>query len=315
MGWLLTRNSGKKKRKKTRGHSTEPRWDPQRTLMAVKVLGSAAVVVGLVVGWYFTQRGLAHYAATHHAVPIQPEQVQLRDAPDWMSEAARMELRQLVAQHAGTDPVSNTSLRRTAQALRHSAWVRSLSQVRRLHGGRIAVRAAYRRPMAIIEARDGYHLVDHAGVRLEALHEASAAREHRLPMIVGVGAAPPRSGERWPGGDVQAGLDLAELVRGKRWADQVRAVDVGLRDDRGRLRLVLHTDDGQVRWGAPPGEGEPVEPAAEVKLQWLDTVASKYDGQIDAGGQIVEIFGATVQMFEPRLEGRSRLGTFTTSGE
>jgi len=315
MGWFLWRKSAgnKKKSKSKRGKSTEPRWDPRRTLMAVKVVGSAAVAALLFAGWHFTQHGLARYAKTHHAQAVQPGDVLLRDAPRWMHAQVAGDLQATVAQHVGDDPVSNTTLRKAAAALERSAWVRELEQVRRLRGGRVEVRASYREPVAVIEARDGYHLVDQRGIRLPAFPRRAAVRGMNLPIVVGVHSAPPQQGQPWTGHDVQAGLALAQLVRGQSWEHQVRSVDVGRRDARGRIRLVLHTAAGQVRWGAPPGEGEPIEPSAQTKLERLEYVASKHNGQIDAGGQIVELYGATVQKFSPKLEGRGAMSNFTTS--
>ena len=169
--------------------------------------------------------------------------------------------------------------------------------------------------MAVIEARDGYHLVSPDGVRLPGLYRAEQLRLLNVPAIVGVNSAPPQTGRVWPGSDVQAGLALVRHLAGEPWTSQIEAIDVGRRDSRNRLRLVIHTDDGQVRWGLPPGQAQPVEPSARTKLQWLRRVAQRHDGQIDAGGKVVHLYGATVQVSQPELDntqGRAhRIGAYT----
>ena len=66
------------------------------------------------------------------------------------------------------------------------------------------------------------------------------------------------------------------------------------RDSQNRIRLVLKTRTGMVRWGLPPGQEQPIESDASVKKQWLATVCKTYRGQVDAGGKIVDVYGAGV---------------------
>ena len=56
------------------------------------------------------------------------------------------------------------------------------------------------------------------------------------------------------------------------------------------VRLVLHTADGTVRWGLPPGQEHAIEPNAQVKLGWLRQLAQR-DAGLSTGGQIIDIYG------------------------
>ncbi|MFW6060630.1 MAG: cell division protein FtsQ/DivIB [Phycisphaeraceae bacterium] len=300
MGWFLRRgkNGGRKKRSKARDAAVRPHWDPQRTLAAVKVLTGLGVVVGLGLAWHFGHGWLREYARATHSEPVAAADVIIQDPPAWMSEGVKQELRRLVAAEAGADPVENTALRAAADALRRSAWVAegNVRQVRRLVDGRVAVEADYRTPTAVIQARNGYYLVSDRGIRLPMLYDAEDLRFLELPVIERVRSAPPTAGEVWPGADVQAGLAMVRLLADESFFDQVRAIDVGQRDRRGRVRLALLTDEGEVQWGLPPGEAEGIEPTADQKLQSLRRVAERYNGRIDAGGRVVDlyVYGARV---------------------
>lgn len=309
MGWFLRRNhAGGGQRRSGRGAAKRDQvgtgWSPARTLLGLKIVGVVAGIAALAAGWHLTHRTLGDYARTHHATPITAEDVVLESAPEWMPRGLELELRRLVAEQVGEDPVDNTTLRAAAGALRDWAWVapEGVRQVTRLGDGRVSVEVAFRAPMAVIEARDGYHLISREGVRLPALYEREQIERMRVPVIVGGSNAPPRMGERWQGRDVAAGLALVRLLADEglldEVIDEVRAVDVSRRDARDRPRLALRTERGAVLWGLPPGEEQSVEPDASTKLERLRQVVSAH-GSIDAGGQRVHLYGATVQVSRP----------------
>jgi hypothetical protein len=294
MGWFL---GSKKKRGKPRrraGLVEHKPWDPKRTLAGLKALGVFALAVGLVIGWRYSERYLLEYARQRQAAPVTADQVELVDAPAWMNQDIREQVRSVAAAHIDPDPMDGKSLRRAAEALRDDPWVREVIQVARRSGGRVLVSARYRMPVAVIQGRDGYHLVDIQGVCLPGLYTLPQVDRLGLVLVTGVSSAPPaNAGEVWPGEDVRAGLALVRLLADEPYVDKIRSFDVGQRDERGRLRLVLHTADGTVRWGLPPGQEHAIEPDAQVKLGWLRQLAQR-DGALSTGGQIIDIYGPAV---------------------
>ncbi|MEX0887331.1 MAG: hypothetical protein WD009_12925 [Phycisphaeraceae bacterium] len=306
MGWFLTRKKRPRKgqRKSVKAdNAATPRWSLERTARLVRVMAMLALVLGLTGGWYLGEQALRGYVADRHIEPLTAADIELHDAPAWMTQAVRDRLQDFVADHVEPAPLDPVSLRAAAEALAHDPWVREVRQVRRRADGRIEVDAAYREPVAVIQGRDGYHLVDADAVRLPGLylrHQIDALVEQTgIALITGVASAPPaRPGQAWPGSDVRAALDLVRLLDGEPYLEQIRRFDVASRDARGRLHLTLHTDAGLVRWGLPPGQERAIEPDADVKRRWL---AQLYDarGDIDAGGRIVHLYGATIKVSDP----------------
>ncbi|MBI1368259.1 MAG: hypothetical protein GC162_06355 [Planctomycetes bacterium] len=294
MGWFLGSKPQKKKKpaaKKSTG-KREP-WDPAKTLRAVRAGVWVVLVGGAAIGWVLGQKALKqHIAATKATMPI----VDLHDAPVWMPPTVADHLRSIVASGVEPDPFDQASLANVVGDLQESAWVEHVQRVQRLPGGRIEVIASYRRPVALIESGDGYHLVDGRGVLLPLTYPADKAAMLGLPMIRGVQHAPPLPGDTWAGGDVRAGLRLGLLAYAEPWANQVRSIDVtnyGGRIDRSAPQLLIATRHGLVRWGRGIGEEQFYEPPASTKLAHVDLIMRKFH-TIDAGGQVVDVFGDSV---------------------
>lgn len=304
MGWFLTRKKRKTRRRGRSRQSTaaDPKpWNPQRTLAGLKALTAIGLTLALVLGWYYGENALRVYAGLTQSDPISLGDVDLADAPPWMSDAVKQELAGVVADHVASNPLDGDGLEAAAAALRHNPWVAHVQQVRRLAHGRVEVRATYRQPFAIIEARDGYHLVDAHGVRLPGLYFRDQVGRLNMPLISGVDTAPPgRPGQVWPGDQLPAALSLIALLENEAFANQIQAYDVSERDSRGRVRIALLTQRGMVRWGLPPGREHSVETDASVKVRRLREVAASR-GSIDAGGLIVDIYGPSIQTLQPAM--------------
>lgn len=294
MGWFLHTNTKKKRkapagRKKKAAPKKKADWDPHRTLLAIRLAVWVVVIGGLIAGWMYGERWLRGRVSEQRAALPR---IELHEAPVWLSGYVGERLRTTVSASVEADPFDQQSLQRAARNLQLSPWVRRVRRVIRRPDGVIEVRAAYREPVALVQARDGYHLIDRDGVRLPAVYEPGVIGQLGLEVIRNVNAAPPRAGRVWRGDDVRAGLKLAQLVARQPWHEQVEAIDVanyGGRIDPGRPHLVMHTEGGLVRWGRPPGQARFYEPHTQRKLHHLDLVLERF-GAIDAGGQVVDVF-------------------------
>lgn len=301
MGWFLTKKTAKKGRRGKSKQKTAARpWDPQKTLRVMRVCGWT-LALGLGIGaWFYGQSALeSRLGATRATLP----RVELVDAPGWMPGAVVDGLRATVAATVNPNPFDGASLAEAADALQRSAWIERVYRVHRKPAGEIEIIASYRRPIALIQAEDGCHLVDVRGIVLPLVYAPAKAAEIGLPLIRGVAQDPPRPGGAWAGGDVRAGLRLGMLVSAQSWADQVKAIDVsnyGGRRDAGKAHLSLLTDDGAVRWGRAPGDEQFYEPPAATKLAHIDLLIRKF-ADLTPGRQDVDVSGDTIVTY-PRAE-------------
>jgi hypothetical protein len=289
MGWFLT-NATTKRPKRKPSKDRKP-WDPQRTLQGLKVLAAVTCVVTLAAAWAWGEGHLRSYVAQRTARPILQDRVELAVSPGWMSPTLAAELRTAVAFELGEDPLDGIALQHAVKALSASPWVAHVDRIERLPGGKARVHAQYRRPVAVVETSRGYQLVDAEGVVLPQSYRLAELAAVGLKPIEGVTAPMPTPGRAWDDARLTAALSLIRLLEPQPWYTQITSIDAGGQDQRGRIRLVLHTDRGQVTWGLPPGHEQLVEPAPAVKLQRLTDMYANYRS-IDAGGRVVDVFGA-----------------------
>ena len=284
MGWFL------RQPKKRRAKAASQPSVSGRSLGPLKVLLVAASFGAGVGGWWLARGALWDYAGKHKSPPLQAE---LSDAPDWMNQLVREQLSATIVSRLSRDRFDGRELDRAVAELQQNPWVERVHQVHRRRAGQVSLQATYRRPIAVVDSDNGFYRVDGQGVQLPGLFPQGRVRGLDLPLIIGVAAQPPGAGRRWPGQDLIAALSLVEVLAGQPYADQIDAIDAHRRDRRGQPRLVLRTRHGMVRWGLPPGQGEPTEPDTATKLRRLAQVHLELQA-IDAGGKTVDIFGPAV---------------------
>lgn len=209
-----------------------------------------------------------------------------QDVRDGLLEVARGQLQ------SDPDPLSSEALARIGGSLHQTGWFQSMPTVRREDGGVIRVQAVWRIPVAVVRHGNLDYLVARGG---ELLPQAFQPGRSTYRVIQGVRLDPPRAaggagyGVPWPGGDVQAAIQLIELASTRPWWDQVASVDVSGFHSRKSLEMKTRWG-GVVVWGGSPGDPVPGEQTTAVKLARLDTLARRF-GRIDARQPRVEIFG------------------------
>jgi len=295
MGFFLfgkgkSKSKTKRKPKRDWARGGGASWDPQNTRRTARAAVTAIVLIGLAVGAYFGQDYLKQRVTAQQATLVS---VQLQDVPAWLGESRAVDIERTVAAIVDPDPLHRGSLERAAEVLADNAWIEKVRRIERGFDGRVLVHLRYREPVALVGARDGFHLVDARARRLPGVYPYEQVESLGLPAITGVRAAPPAEGQAWAGQDVQAGLKLAMLLSDTPWAAQVRSVDVANhagRADRSYPHLSVLTRRGTVRWGRTPGEESIYEPPVDEKLAMLERIAESYRGSIDAGGRVVDVF-------------------------
>jgi len=287
------------------GRSASPRGKrtadtlPTKTPHARRIaLGGTAALALVVCGsaWHAAEIQLRRYAHHLDHGPIIWRDVKLIDAPTWMGDSVRRDLQEVVASQCGVGRLDQASLAAAAHALDSIAWTQSIHQVRRTADGKIHVEARYRQPVAAVETRNGYRIIDGQAVLLPGRYEARSLPGLGMPLIVGVRSTPGSTGSPWLGPDLAAGIELVRILEGDPMLSQITAIDVGHRDPRHRVHVVLRTAHGQVRWGLPPSTSYPIEPDAGVKRQLLRRVAAEHGGRIDGGGRVVDIYDGAIYL-------------------
>lgn len=275
------------------------RWVLPAVAAAALIGGGLALVAG--------QRELARRASE---VRSRPGPVELRiewpllatidggPPQTWMSRQWQARLEAIARAELNSDPLDRASLRAASKALFETGWLAHEPEVRRGPMGVVTIRGQWHDPVAVVRYGQRDYVI--------------SADAHRLPLDYPVGESnlrflanpfsppPLKPGEKWIGGDIEAGLALLALVQpyGTTY-DQVAGVD--LQGYTSTKSLTLLTDrGGRVVWGAAPGEWNPGEPPMERKLNWLVSLRGddKFGRRIDAGMPLIRLTNPRGVIFE-----------------
>ena len=197
----------------------------------------------------------------------QPPTVVLKDRPVWMSDFLAEQIIKTARPAGAHSAFDHQLLVNTVALLEANPWIRKVRQVRRAYakqpGDILEVDCEYRAPVALVKWQDYYWLVDGDGVKLPEVFSADDVprilkgqdQKINIRVIQGVASAPPETGAKWAGADLQAGLELVKLLFGRPYAEEVEKVDVSNysgRQSAKAAQLVLVTRyNTQVRWGQP----------------------------------------------------------------
>jgi hypothetical protein len=251
------------------------------------ILGGAAV------GFYY----LRNHVEKQLAFPADPPTVVLKDRPVWMSEALAQQIAASVQPRVARSAMDHQLLKDVAEVLQHNPWVRQVNHVRRIFtnapGDTIEIDADFRAPLALVPHKNEYLLIDSEGYKLPQRFPIAQnpprvmfddAGQLTLRIIEGVGALPPfRDGEPWIGQDLQAGLDMARLLYGKPFANEIHRINVanfkGRRSPREPQLVLITRHRSEIRWGEPiKSTFSDVSPV--TKLERLATIHQRF-GRVD----------------------------------
>ncbi len=263
-----------------------------------RVLSFAVVVSAVCVGLCL---GFDRLDARVHRMPRFDRGLTLRweNLPDWLQLGDNRRILEELTQQVPlcrSDRLLDEKLaERLGGALADPSvgWIKSVDRISVRPSAVVSIWCQFRRPAAWIREGRFCYLVDQEAVRLPGRYHAVECGGGPLLMIEGVGEAPPEIGRVWRGGDVAAGLKLAELLANRPFRSQIAGVDVSNHDgrrDRNRPHIELTTDreGSRVWWGRPPGDEFGTEIHAAQKLALLETLYRQH-GRIDMNRAYVNI--------------------------
>lgn len=278
MSALRTRNSGGRRR-----FSSAPGKVLGKLMPFLAEIAKIAGMVGgcALVMWLLHQAQLREYREPKYHEPIR---IQLANAPAGLDRLIRQDLADL----AGWSWIDGRVCRSVHDRLAQSPWIQSIHRVTKPEPGLVRVKCEYRLPIALVQDREYFYMVDEYGVRLPGQH----GYEPGWLLIQGVEGKLPNPGELWPGEDLAAGVRLANMIIVQPYRDQVSAVLVhnygGRRDPyRSHVELLTRRDGHRILWGSAPGE-ELEENSTDQKLRILAANYQRY-GTIDADQPTIDI--------------------------
>lgn len=279
----------------------DPEVVAARTRFVLKSLALVGVMVAIGAGFAVARQ----HVERRFVYPAQPPKVVLTNKPAWMSEFLTNQIIASVQPTTAHSAMDHQLLVDRTDLLRTNPWVKSVRQVRRAYyegpGDVIEIECEWRTPAALVQWRDHYWLVDSDGVKLPERFDGrqlpllvyTTDRQVNLRVIEGVLTGPPGAGEVWRGEELIAGIELAAVLAGQPWANEIERVNVanfGGRINPADPQLTLITRyNTEIRWGRPISEKDFfVEVPWQRKLTRLEQIWKRY-GRVDAGAAYVEL--------------------------
>lgn len=209
--------------------------------------------------------------------------IEITQTPHWVPH----NLVELVVEHANLPAelslLDDNLVGDVAEAFRLSPWVEEVVSVRKSFPAHITVVLNYRRPVAMVEVKQGQYPIDMRGVLLPP-QEFSVADTHEYPTISGVVSTPQGpAGTGWGDKVVEDAASLAaELapywkklrlaaIVCPRTAARKGALDEGV--------FVLMAQGGsRIIWGHAPGTDHPGELSTKQKIGRLEEYVTRFGG-------------------------------------
>lgn len=225
-------------------------------------------------------------------VPTREPSVVLKNKPRWMSEFLCQKIAETARSPGLHSAFDHDMLVQARIALEANPWVAKVYQVRRAYkdapGDTLEIDCEYRVPTAVVKAGNYYWLVDRDGYKLPERYEAKdlarvvKVEEGRVDIrvIEGVHAASPPAGQKWPGDDLAAGLEMCRLLADKPYAQNILRINVAhFADPRESHIVLVAKQKTDICWGRTPSELDR-EPFMEVstakKLHRLELIYKQF---------------------------------------
>lgn len=247
------------------------RWFPTKLFLAVGLLIATATT-------YPAWQHLLPNLARRDEYKVRAEHITITQPPRWVPS----NLVEQVLEHA--DLTSDLSLlddgltRRLAEAFALHPWVEEVLTVKKSFPAAVAVQLNYRRPVAMVQVKQGMYPVDPQGILLPP--DDFAVSETKLyPLITNVHSTPQGpAGTSWGDAAVVGAAKLADVLA-PHWKKFDLAAIECPRQLRGDEVYVLIANAGsRILWGRVPGSDQPGELSTEQKIGRLKKYIADFGG-------------------------------------
>ena len=284
-------------------------FGPLRGVGARIVLG-AAVVAAIVGGAIYLWQQHGETVGNDPRYRLKMENVRISQRPKWIRSDVKSEAL-LLGSLSDPDIREEDLTVRMAQAFAMHPWVADVRRVSKDFPPRVAIDLTYRRPVAMVQVREGLLPVDGTGVLLPPGDFAS--NDARKYPRIAIDQSMPLGAEGTPWGDarVRGAALIADLLREKWHTLSLHRIQLvgGPTQQAAGLEPVFEIaprEGTRVVWGHAPGSEAPGEPSASLKLARLMDYIKKNGLLTEAGGPAeIDLSNSTVQKEPART---ARLG-------
>jgi hypothetical protein len=179
--------------------------------------------------------------------------------------------------------LDDTLVQEIAEAFQLNPWVEEVVSVRKSYPAKVVVQINYRRPVAMVEGRNGRLAIDRLGVLLPS-SEFAIDEADTYPLLTGVASTPQGPvGTRWGDPVVEHGAVLAATLSPV-WR-KLGLVSIGCPETivprpqlNDNLFILMARGGTQIVWGHSPADDALGEPPTEHKVARLQDYVKRFGG-------------------------------------
>ncbi|HTI52536.1 MAG TPA: cell division protein FtsQ/DivIB [Planctomycetaceae bacterium] len=254
----------------------------RRQLYRPALLVAAAALVALACGWPVIHR-LMPLLDGRSEYRLRAAQIQITQPPHWVPHNLVEQVIEKADLPAEMSLLDENLARDIAEAFALHPWVEEVVSVTKSFPAMVEVKLNYRRPVAMVQVKQGLYPIDVQGVLLPP-QDFSAADAKTYPQILDVLSTPQGpAGSDWGDPVVAEAARLANELA-PYWKKLQLAAIICPRAqkrtdslDEGIYTLTT-TGGSQIIWGHGPGSDHPGELSTEQKIERLEKYASQYRG-------------------------------------
>ena len=245
-----------------------------RYLFRPKTLLLLAIVVSLTAVLPMIARVLPNLSSRPE-YQVRTSNIEISDPPPWVPSDL---VKQVVKRAGLPDEVSlldEELTQEVAEAFRHHPWVADVIRVEKSVPSRIRVELSYRRPVAMVQVKQGMYPIDPDGILLPPA-DFSVSDTELYPVIRNISSTPQGpAGTRWGEIGAVGAARLADVL-GPYWERfGLAAIHVPRRIQAevtlDEIHFSLITKGGsRIIWGRAPGVDHPGELSVEQKIGRLE---------------------------------------------
>ena len=253
-----------------------------RQLYRPMTLATAALVV--MAGLFLPHlKGLLPDLSQRDEYLLWATEIEITQPPHWVPHNLVAQVVENANLPAKLSLLETNLVSEIAEAFQLNPWVEKVVSVSKSFPAKVVVVLNYRRPVAMVEVRQGQYPIDSHGVLLPP-QDFSVADTRSYPIITGVVSTPQGpAGTDWGDKVVAGAAELASKLS-PHWKKFglvaiacPRTVDDHEKIDEG-VYVLLAKGGSRIIWGHAPGTDHPGELSTKQKIGRLDEYVTKFGG-------------------------------------
>ena len=251
-----------------------PRW---RGWFRPTVIASLALVAAAVLLWPHISKFLPDISQRGE-YRVAVSDIEISRAPHWVPQNLVQQVAEQAALPEHVSLLDDGLVETVARAFRQHPWIEKVVRVKKTYPSRLEVEVEYRKPVAMVEVKQGLYPIDATGILLPPADFAVADTKH-YPLISSVRTIPQgAAGNGW-GDPIVLGAAQISSVLSARWKEfslvEIR-VPTGATEDG---VYHLYTKGGsRIVWGRAPASDHPGELSAEQKVGRMEEYVNRFGG-------------------------------------